>query len=389
MSKKFFTYALAALLSCGLLFSVQSTVKFSEIEKTPELKTLNKEHNLMRISKLGQGSKATLSLNLKASILNVFQNPDDNKEILLKLTDQEKSNEVYLLELNSKNKPQELAQKYSELNAVAIAEPNISLNLEATAHKYEESDELQEDTKDPEPKSNTKHVVVAVVDSGIDPEHPLFEGRLVDGYDFVERDQKPNDELGHGTHISGVIINNSRNATIMPIRFTEGREGKLSDLIASLMFAAEHKADVVNLSLSTPQYSAIMQETIQYLDSQDIIIVSAAGNYGTWLEFYPAAWPEAISVGALTKTGAKLPESNFGEWIDFSAPGKSVYSAYPDNTFHLLSGTSQSAAKVSAQIANIIYTEKSASLTQAEIINELVKKAMPTPDEYDMGYRLY
>lgn len=377
---------ITSLLVFGLVFALQATNSYPEIKGATDLKELNRQNNLVSVTKIGdQKFNSALSQNLKASIFGLFGNQKENQEILVQLDTEKESADIYLLELRSKKDPKDLARQYQKLSSVYIAEPNTTIEL----GQYGFPVKLKQKPKATTDSGKVGDTIVAIIDSGIDADHPVFENKLVEGYDFTKQTKKLSDELGHGTHIAGIIAQEAEQAKIMPLRFTEGKEGKISDLLSALKFAGENNVDIINLSMSTPNQSNIMLEAIQDLDEQGITIVSAAGNYNTELEFYPAAWPEVISVGALTEKGDKLFGSNYGSWVDFSAPGLNIYSAFPDDTFSTLSGTSQSTAKVSAQIANAILKNSSSDLTQQEIINILVRQSKEANDDFDMGYRIY
>lgn len=230
-------------------------------------------------------------------------------------------------------------------------------------------------------------VTVAVIDSGVDRTHPDLVGRLRDdGYDFVADDEDPTDENGHGTNIAGIIaatLNNvegsaglAPNISILPVRVMNRRgKGSDTDIAAGVRYAADKGARVINLSLGATLTIAAETESeqvsnaIRYAQRQGALVVVAAGN-----DFVPL--PNAIAgnnldvlvVAATDEEDRLAPFSNYGEWIDISAPGVHIFSTMPtyevfltsdevprDERFRprydYMSGTSQATALVSALAA--------------------------------------
>ncbi len=243
-------------------------------------------------------------------------------------------------------------------------------------------------------------VLVAIVDSGVDDDHPDLAAQIwqnaaeaeghsgVDddgnGYvddvagwdftdapglpgdgDFVERDADPDDESGHGTHVAGIVaaINNNGlgiagvapGATLMVLRagFNIGSAGYLQDddVAAAIVYAADNGADVINLSLGDPRYSPLLADAVQYAADLDVVVVAAAGNEGSSQVYYPARLDPTIAVAAAGRTGQRLSFSNHGASIDLIAPGLAVLSTQPGGGYGLLSGTSMAAPHVSAAVA--------------------------------------
>jgi thermitase len=206
-------------------------------------------------------------------------------------------------------------------------------------------------------------VVVAVVDTGVKLDHPEFAGRVVAGYDFVNEDDRPDDDAGHGTHVAGIIgagIDDGLGIAgvcprcrIMPIKVLNARSiGAWSDLAQGILYAVDHGAQIVNLSLGATQSSRTLEAAVAYARRHGVIIVAAAGNHGADEAFYPAALDGVIAVSATTPQGMRWESSNYGRMIDVAAPGDLVYSTFhqTDNLFRgytYLSGTSMAAPFVS------------------------------------------
>lgn len=203
-------------------------------------------------------------------------------------------------------------------------------------------------------------VTIAIIDSGIELSHPEFAGRLVSGYDFVERDHTPQDVCGHGTHVAGIAAaagNNSQGVAgvawgvrIMPLRVLDGYcIGSTADVAAALVWAADNGADVINLSLGTSAPSSLMENGTYYAYSKGVVVVAAGGNAGTSPLFYPAAHPWVLAVGATDTAGDRGVFSNTGPELDLMAPGVDILSTTPSGYFYYqtLFGTSATYGELS------------------------------------------
>ncbi|MBX7100723.1 MAG: S8 family peptidase [Myxococcaceae bacterium] len=189
-------------------------------------------------------------------------------------------------------------------------------------------------------RSRGKGVVVAVLDTGVAYENydgfiqvPDLEGvTFVPGYDFVNQDSHPNDDHGHGTHVAGTIAQATNNgkgvagvafeASVMPVKvldhFGSGTTAAIADAIR---WAADHGAQVINMSLGGGGRSAVLENAVAYARKKGVVVVAAAGNNGRGTVEYPAAYPGAVAVGAVGPTGAKAPYSSWGKELDVAAPG--------------------------------------------------------------------
>src|SRR5215218_7777479 len=189
-------------------------------------------------------------------------------------------------------------------------------------------------------------VTVAVLDTGVAYEDrgpyrrasELPAARIVPGWDFVDDDAHPDDvpppdgRRSHGTHIATIIAAAQGNgiggagvapeATIMPLRVLESdRSGTALRIARGLLFAADHGADVANLSIAGPRPSRVLREAIAYARAKGVTIVAAAGNDGRASVSWPAAYPGVIAVGAVDRAGRRAGYSNHGSALDLVAPG--------------------------------------------------------------------
>jgi thermitase len=198
--------------------------------------------------------------------------------------------------------------------------------------------------------TGSQGIVIAVVDSGVKLDHPEFAGRLTAGYDFVNHDDQADDDVGHGTHVAGVIAANCR---LMPVKvLNENNLGSWSQLAQGILFAVDNGARVINLSLGAATPSETLASAVQYALDMGVIVVAAAGNNGADAPFYPASLDGVIAVGATNNAGERWSRSNFGSYVDLVAPGALIYSTYNDmnNLYHgytYMSGTSMATPFVS------------------------------------------
>ncbi|MCQ4207855.1 S8 family peptidase [Streptomyces longispororuber] len=235
--------------------------------------------------------------------------------------------------------------------------------------------------------------VIAVVDSGADLDHPDLKGRLVDGYDFVDNDDEPKDLNGHGTHVSGIAAAHTDNgvgiaggapgAKIMPVRVL-GADGSGSNanITKGIVWAADHGADVINLSLgegplmSNLLQGGILNQAIQHAHDKGAVVVAAAGNDGADTQPYKVQTPVLV-VGASTQAGTAADFSNFGAEQAVSAPGVDILSTLPTyrtketlkdtSGYGELSGTSMASPYVAA-VAALLHDE---GLKPDEIISTI------------------
>jgi serine protease len=178
-------------------------------------------------------------------------------------------------------------------------------------------------------------VTVAVIDTGISPVPDLQDTAFVPGYNFIDDQPEALDDNGHGTHVAGTIAQSTNNgygvagiayrATLMPLKvLDEFGSGTVSDIAEAIRFAADHGADVINMSIGGFGDSPVLREAIDYAYQRKVVIVAAAGNANTNAAAFPARYPNVIAVAALDAAGAKAPYSNFGAGVDLSAPGGSL-----------------------------------------------------------------
>jgi subtilisin family serine protease len=274
-------------------------------------------------------------------------------------------------------------------------------------------------------------VIIAVIDTGIDRSHPEFSGlTILPGKNYTNPFLPPDDDNGHGTHVTGVIASSSNNsqgvagmnwnATILPLKTMDASgAGSYASVVQSIRDATDLGARVINMSIgfnnvTTPPL--LLQEAIDYALSKNVIVVAAAGNgneFGVGQNLdtiltYPAYYIPVLTVGATTHTDAKAPYSNYGAKIDVTAPGgeqadllslrtldpltdlenKELIEALTiGNNYLTLSGTSMAAPHVAGLAALLI--AKNASLTNVQvetIIKETVDDLGTAGFDHNFGY---
>ncbi|MEZ4732240.1 MAG: S8 family serine peptidase [Caldilineaceae bacterium] len=208
-------------------------------------------------------------------------------------------------------------------------------------------------------------VVVAVLDSEIQLDHPaLATVWTTERYDFVDDDSDPqymtNDittvASGHGTHVAGIIHLVAPDAHIMPLRVLDSQaRGDIFRLAEAIIYATDHGANVINLSLGTRDESALLAEVTQRATMLGVTVVAAAGNLNEKDRQYPAAGQCVLAVTALDEQQRKADFANYGSWIDLAAPGVGIYSTLPPDGYGWWSGTSMATPWVAGQAA-LIYS---------------------------------
>lgn len=204
-------------------------------------------------------------------------------------------------------------------------------------------------------------VTIAIVDTGVDLTHTDLASKIVAGYDFVNNDSVPQDDNGHGTHVAGIAAAVSNNgagiagvswgARIMPIKvLNASASGSFSNAAAGIVWATDHGAQIINLSLGGSADSTILRDAIDYAYQNGVTLIAASGNSGSASILYPARYPNVIAVGATDAGNLRASFSNFGAELDVVAPGVNIYSTGIGSYFYN-SGTSMSTPFVSGLAA--------------------------------------
>lgn len=202
------------------------------------------------------------------------------------------------------------------------------------------------------------NVLVAVIDSGVDANHPDLAGSVAETFDAISVAGMPHK---HGTAIAGLIAAHGKllgaapSARILAVRAFDpreaGAEGTTFNILKGIDWAASRGANVINMSFAGPPDPAI-RRSLEAARRKGIVLVAAAGNAGANSPpLYPAADPNVIAVTATDADDKLFEQASRGRHIALAAPGAQVLVAIPDNGYEMSSGTSYSAAEVSGIVA--------------------------------------
>jgi len=212
-------------------------------------------------------------------------------------------------------------------------------------------------------------IVVAVLDSGIDSDHPEFAGRFLPGWDFMNGDSDPEDDHGHGTGVTGLLAANMDNAfsvsgvnpycTILPIKVLDANNlGSMSSLLDGIAYASAQGADVLSMSLINYPCSTALNTALRDAKLAGAVLVACAGNGGIGNADVscPGASSHTISIGATDHDDARASYSGTGNALDFVAPGDLVVTVAYDtaaDTYELFNGCS-AATPVAAGVVSLL-----------------------------------
>ena len=317
----------------------------------------------------------------------------------------------------------EAVERLAEVDGVEFAEPN----------RYRETYAVPNDPSFPSQWGLTRinapaawdrttgsaNVTVAVLDTGIDLDHPELAPLLVQGTDMVDlgpnptppagfrfegdfqgRDNVPQDEVGHGTHVAGTIACLSNNGVgvagvtwacrLMPIKVLTRivnvnnpndvrGVGSSADIAAGIRWAVDNGARVLNLSLGGSVETQVERDAVAYAIAQGAIVVAAMGNGGAAAgPSFPAAFPNVVAVGAIGTGDTRAGFSQVGPHIDVVAPGVNILSTMWDNGFTSMSGTSMAAPHVAGLAALILSCNR--NMTGAQVADIIRQTARPLRD---------
>jgi hypothetical protein len=309
----------------------------------------------------------------------------------------------------------DLSVEYAELNYIVTIDstPNdpyfsFQWSLHNTGQIYPESGKynappgsVDADIDAPEAwdiQTGSGDIIVAVADTGVDYNHRDIDDNMwtdsngYHGYDFMNNDNYPMDDHGHGTHCAGTISaegNNGLDITgvcwnvkIMALKFLdETGSGAYADAAEAFYYAVNNGADVISNSWSKIEYSQTMQDAIDYAYSQGVIVVGSAGNLNNSTPRYPANNDHVTAVAATNSLDDKATFSNYGDWVDIAAPGVDTLSLRAsgsdagtpyDSYTTIMSGTSMACPHVAGACALIL--SKNPELTVDNVYDILITK---------------
>ncbi|MFI5839616.1 type VII secretion-associated serine protease mycosin [Catenuloplanes sp. NPDC051500] len=266
------------------------------------------------------------------------------------------------------------------------------------------------------PVADGTGIVVAVIDSGVDPTHPQLAGHVLPGADFLDPGGEGiHDCVGHGTAVASLIAaapadgvafhGLAPGARILPVRVSEqqivdgaqtGRTVPPDRFAAAVRWAVDNGADVLNLSVVLYGDDPAVRAAISYASAKDVVVVAAAGNQHGGSDPprpadpvpYPAAYAGVLGVGAITEDGQAADYSQAGAYVDLVAPGAHVLTARPGGGHAYADGTSYAAPFGAATAA--LVRQRSPELTATEVIERIIATTDPAPggpssDAYGYG----
>lgn len=242
---------------------------------------------------------------------------------------------------------------------------------------------------------------IAIIDTGVDYTHPDLIGKVdtQNDYDFANNDSDAIDDESHGTHVAGIAASNTNNSNgiagvsintnqILPIKVLDSQGyGYYSWISSGIIWAVDHGARVINLSLGGSSNSKTLENAVNYAWNKGAVVVAAAGNSGTTQRLYPAYYSNVIAVWASTQTDSKASFSNYGNWVDIGAPGVSILSTVPLNLdtdgnvngYSSWGGTSMATPHVSG-VAGLLVGQNP-TWTQSQIRTKIESSADKLPSD--------
>jgi len=365
------------------------------------------------------------SLKVKFGDFQIKSLIPQKKQILAKVNSQNPFSKVFILKLNKKQFTQNLLDSLNALSEIEYACQNHVLKIHENVNDPEFDKQwgmakihIQEawlTTK------GSPDVPVVVIDTGIDMSHDDLKNqiwvnpgedlngndfsdssdyngiddddngyiddlvgwdfvdasRYPDGGDYLEPDNDPSDEHGHGTSVSGILAAESNNgvgiAGVAPkckiVNLRAGTSQGLleeDDVAAAILYAVDMKFRIINMSFGDVLITPLLRDVIQYAYKNDIIMIASAGNSGNDEIHYPSGLAETISVGATIEADYLASFSSFGSSLDLVAPGNAIFTTVLDNKYDEVGGTSAAAPFVSG-VAALLLSEN------PELSSELVR----------------
>lgn len=380
-------FALGIFIGGLLLLSYSTFSESTSSSPLPaDIESLNKRFGVIRSESLFTGD-IFASSKTERLLANIFYPSlsSESSQILVETN----TGETILLTSKEEGISSEMVSAYEELPSIRTAEENQEGILF--------SDDLSEDLEDTfSPENNSlkqtsekqvsPSVLVAVLDSGIDLSHPALSQAIwendqekkgtkgvdddrngltddIFGWNFLSQNADIADDIGHGTHIAGIIAAHETSISSMQgvsalgtklisLKIADKEHGlRLSAVLRALEYAREQNVDVVNMSFGFSQPSSLLEDSITKIVQNGGVVISAAGNSGDEQKFYPAAYPEVYAVSSSLPQGGKWKHSTYGSWVDASAPAR-LLSTLPGGGYGTKTGTSQAAAFMTGAYAH-------------------------------------
>ncbi len=407
--KKLFSLILTVFIFFGLLnlTPVQAYDDEKSLEEySAQLCELNKIYG---VDNIGGTDTNTNSSEIKLNrIIVKTDNNNPLSEDLGAIAKVEGYDGLHILQYTSQQAAEQAYEYYSSLPDTRFVEFDFS--FQAVEPKLEQTEEYIKYESDKEYLSwgaetvesdqavtyanslaeKAPEIVVAVIDTGIDADHSFFEGRLVDSsVDLIENDGNPDDDNHHGTFVAGIIADNtSENVKISAYKTIDNiGQGYYATTCIAIDLAVKNNVDIINMSLSWEKNERnynMFEQSLKNASDNNIPVIVAAGNQSCDASSRcPASNTNVITVAATDANNIPAYFSNYGECVDISAPGVSIKSTMPGDTYYEDDGTSFSAPFVTAAVAFVKTINFDCF---PESIKSIIKESAFIPENWSTRY---
>src|SRR3989441_4173826 len=243
----------------------------------------------------------------------------------------------------------------------------------------------------------TGSAIVAILDTGVDAQHPDLAGNVIPGTSILDGSSGMTDPSGHGTWVAGIAAAQTNTTPVEGIagvayagvRIMPGTVldvnglGQDSDVIAGVIWAADHGADVIVMAFSNPGFSQNLQDALDHAWSKNVVLVAATGNDGVSTPTFPAGARGVMGVSATDPNDSLVIFSNSGQSTFIAAPGTDIQTTTIGDAYTVISGTSASAAIVAGAAAFMRAVDP--TLTNGVIVGRLARMADPAGTQDQTG----
>ena len=237
-------------------------------------------------------------------------------------------------------------------------------------------------------------MVIAVIDSGIDPHHSDLASKLVPGWNFVLANNNTADVLGHGTAVAGTVAAATNNgigvagvnwgSRVMPLVVVDTNDfAAYSDIASAIQYAADHGVRIINISIGGVNPSTALQSAVDYAWSKGAVVFASAMNDSSSARYYPAACNHAVAVSATDSNDHLASFSDFGPWITLAAPGTNILTTVNGGGYGYWNGTSFS-SPIAAGVAALVLSVNP-QMTNDALVALLKQTADPVGDPSYFG----
>ncbi len=231
----------------------------------------------------------------------------------------------------------------------------------------------------------TTETVIAVVDTGVDSNHPFLTDKVIPtkintSSSGIRNDST--DDHGHGTQVAGVIADCAAdNVYIKPYKVFNNRgQGTTISVAAGINCAVKDKVDVINVSIGFDENSEVLKAAVENAEQNDITVVSASGNDGSDSLYYPASYGSVLKISAVNDSNVIANFSTIGDDVDFAAPGVNIKTTTLNNGYSVVKGTSFASPFAAAAVAAILTVQPNAS---TEDIRDILATIAVKISEYE------